>query len=287
MSKVFKAASSIGSVALILSGTAMAGAPFSFDQWTVNNGTIATSTTECGSGFTCGSAITGLGFYQRQVTRDSDSASFFQTIVTDETATANSSAELDLLSFADENFVRTGNVEGLADKQRIFDSAGGTDFAISSILDSGWAGYGIALTQNLATSAGDFRTDFFYEQVGPSTALTSKKMKISSNLIISGPDYQDFVLIDLQGDAVGSSGNVNLTGATGGTVEWTAGDNIKAIWVGQDMTSTISQKFGFTSYDNMTSVQTTAKFSLTSVDAVNWDTAVWGTNSLETDGTGF
>ncbi len=300
MSKLYKAASSAGAVALVLSGSVMAAAP-AFDAWTVSTGTITGNTQ---AGFTYGSALSDKGFFQRQVTETATGQVFFQTIITENNATAATVPALDALLYADESFVRTGNVNGIADKQRISDVDGTKTFNTSATLNSGWAGDKLTLTQRLKDTADNFQTDFIFSQKGPSTAPTAKGVKITAYIPIAGADKQDFVLVDLQGDYANVVSNVaagkstvtvpvsqvmtwaNDTSAnTIGTAGGTEGDRIKAIWVGQDMTTAVGQVFGLTSYDNITSVANDyiSTFSLTGTAAVSWDTAVWG--NLTTSGT--
>lgn len=66
----------------------MAAAP-AFDQWTVIGGTIAATT--CQAGYSCGSAITDIGYFQRMVPEETSGTAFFQTIITDFGSTYNAS----------------------------------------------------------------------------------------------------------------------------------------------------------------------------------------------------
>jgi hypothetical protein len=60
----------------------------SFDQWSVTSGTISAT---CPTGYTCGTAVTGDGFFQRQIVdTTSGGKTYFQTIITDTGATATS-----------------------------------------------------------------------------------------------------------------------------------------------------------------------------------------------------
>ena len=311
MSKAFKAASSLGAVALVLSGAAMAAAPFAggnngFDQWSVSSGTVsitdldtvAPGVQNCPAGWTCSPAVTGDGFYQRQVD-DGAGNSYFQTIITDKGETGAPGG----LSFSDESFVKTGNVGGLADKSSITDvSAGGgltETFNTSTELNTGWAapvgGDEVKIYQGIIadTAAEDFRTDFWLAQLGVSGA-NGKLMRITSKVDIefTSGAVQDFVLVDRNGTDYVAAASVS---AGGDSVDWANGDNVKAIWVGQDMAAVVgvNQQFGYTSYENIDSTSTTGfqfadEFSLTSSAATNWNpadpAAGWG--SLATDGTG-
>ena len=308
MSKAFKAASSLGAVALVLSGAAMAAAPFSggnngFDQWSVSSGTVTVdlgSGATCPSGWTCSPAVSGDGFFQRQVD-DGSGNSYFQTIITDKGVSGSPGG----LSFSDESFVKTGNTGGLADKSSITDtSISGTlteTFSASTELNTGWAaptgGDEVKIYQAIVADEGageDFRTDFWLAQLATNNVATSKLMRITSNVDIelATGAVQDFVLVDRIGSAYVNAGSVS---AGGDSIDWGAGDNVKAIWVGQDMSAVlgVNQMFGYTSYENVSGTSTTGtqftdEFSLTSSAAVNWDTnnppVGWG--SLATNGTG-
>lgn len=304
MSKPYKAASSAGAVALVLSGSVLAAAP-AFDSWTVNNGTIAGAA--CGSGalagFSCGTAMTDLGFYQRMVTETSTGQQYFQTIITENNATAANATALDALVFADESFVRTGNVSGIADKQRISQVSSTTTFKASTTLSSGWAGESLKLTQGLKDTFDNFQTDFIFRQEGNAAqnTVTATGMKITAYVPIQGSDKQDFVLVDLSGDyariasnvAAGKSTVTIPASPTNLVMSWTndtvkggsasaplgvIGDRIQAVWIGQDLSTIVGQTFGFTSYDNKTTAANDfiSTFSLTNMAAVAWDTGVWG-----------
>ncbi|MFC1748338.1 hypothetical protein ACFL2V_05980, partial [Pseudomonadota bacterium] len=250
MSKGYKAASSIGAAALVLSGAAIAVVDqTAMDDWSVTNGTISANCAFDG-GTGCGGELVDKGFYQRMI--QDGGVTYFQTIITEDNATA-SSGNLDSLLFSDESFVRTGNVSGILDKQRISESVLNngststyTDFRASTQLGAGWAGDSLTLTQYLYDEQDDFQTDFIFKQEGPSGTPNAKGMKITAYVPIENGDDQDFVLVDLQGDYVTAAvSDVNLVGDNNpGTMSWTndtsdgdntgsVGDRIQAIWVGQ------------------------------------------------------
>jgi hypothetical protein len=303
MSNSYKAASSLGAAALVLSGAAMAAAPTAFDAWTVTGGDI---TSACPANFTCTTAVTGDGFFQRQIT-DTDGNDFFQTIITDSGVTGSPGG----LSFSDESFVQTGNVGGLADKSSINDTT--TTGTLTEVFDAqttlltGWAStngtddevmiyQGISAVDT-AASAEDFRTDFWLDQTG-ALGSVGKLMRITSAVDIqedpTNPQVQDFVLVDRSGNQVDAvDGGVDINGDATDDLTWIAGDNIKAIWVGQDMSliSGVGQEFGYTAYENITDGTSVNDFSLaggSSSAPIDWNTAAaptgWG--SLATDGTG-
>ncbi|ALP52143.1 hypothetical protein Tel_02725 [Candidatus Tenderia electrophaga] len=302
MNKAYKAASSMGAAALVLSGAAMAAAPADgFDQWTASSGAIAS---DCPAGFTCSGEVTGDGFFQRQISDGTND--YFQTIITD----AGVSGTAGNMSFSDESFVRTGNVGGLADKSSITDStttgALVETFDTATTLLTGWAStngtddevmiyQGISAVDDGATAGGeDFRTDFWLDQTG-TLGSVGKIMRITSGVDIqeqttsTAAQVQDFVLVDRSGSEVGVGG-VDIDGDASDDLTWLAGENVKAIWIGQDMSliEGVGQEFGFTSYTNVTTSNAVSDFSLVDSTAIDWDTtappAGWG--SLATDGTG-
>lgn len=128
---------SLCSVAVVLAcsqSVAMAAAPFSdgnngFDQWSVSSGTITISDIDatCPTGWTCSPAVTGHGFYQRQVD-DGSGNSYFQTIVTergsnsyvDDACYAPLNPDPTVLSFSEESFIRTsGSIEDLTQQTTV------------------------------------------------------------------------------------------------------------------------------------------------------------------------
>lgn len=306
MSKAFKTASSLGAAALVLSGAAMAAAPMAdgFDKWDVTGGTITPTTAggvgdNCPATWTCSAAVTGDGFYQRQIS-DGSGNDYFQTIITDKGVSGSPGA----LTFSDESYVKTGNVGGLADKSQILESTttGGVteDFIASTELATGWAnGTGdpaddvtriyqrISAVNGTTTTGGeDFYSDFWLDQVG-NQGSTGRHMRIAGSVDIVEQDgataasVQDFVLVDLTGTGFVAAGGTADLGADG-SITWVAGDNIKAIWVGQDMSNVagVAQEFGFTSYEDLTGttglINTFALTGSSSAAPVGWDTAVWG-----------
>lgn len=293
MSKAFKAASSVGAVALVLSGAAMAAPPIAFDQWSATTGDITIDLgagATCPVGWTCSNPITGDGFFQRQISDGTND--YFQTIITDKQETCAPGG----CTFSDESYVQSGNTSGLADKSQIADSTTtGTlteDFDANTTLLTGWADNGngdeVLIYQGLSaidTAAEDFRTDFWLQQLGASGA-NGKLMRISSAVDIeeSSTSYQDFVLVDRSGTQFVNPGDSVDLGADG-TLSWLAGENVKAVWVGQDMSNVtdVFQEFGFTSYENVTTPGFVDTFSLSagsSAAPVDWDTTAppvgWG-----------
>lgn len=256
MSKSYKAVGSVGAIALVLSGAAMAViTDAEMDQWSVTNGTISA---ECPATFTTCDPVNALkdkGFFQRMVTKmdAGEEVTFFQTIITEDNADAGKES-LDTLVFSDESFVRTGNVGGIKDKQRIAQTvangttttAGSTLFKAKVGITTGYFGDNsevstgdqLMLKQTLIDDFDNFQTDFTFKQLGTASNTIGKAMRITAYVPIEQGDDQDFVLVSLQGDfttgdyegtggapgtTLGSDGDVVLTGPNNpGTMEWTA-----------------------------------------------------------------
>jgi hypothetical protein len=318
MKSSYKVAYSAGAVALILAGVAHSEPTKNvLDNWTVNNG-IITAGCDAGSFTSCGAALVENGFFSRQVVDQSTGKQYFQTIITMPGATALTPADRDKLAFSDENLVSFGGTNGIIDKQRLYQAdvlpvPGTFDtheviFKTDTIVGTGWATDFVDLTQSIsdptATGGDGFQTNFLYKQVGyadePNGRVpTGKGMKITSYIPVIAADRQDFVLVNKQGDFNTANGSVSLPGPTGGTVNWsgdstpgantgTRGDQIQALWVGQQL-AVAGTQFGFTSYSNIAPSAIPADagkigvFSLTDTAAVNWDQSIWG--DLNTVGT--
>jgi hypothetical protein len=323
MSKAFKAASSVGAVMVVLaSGAAYAAAP-GFNDWEVNGGTVTTNGgATCYAGYSCGKAITGDGFFQRQVTDTATGDDYFQTIITDKTATG--SAGDAGITFSDESFVAMGNSNGIKDRSYIYDSRNTQDsggvtveekFYAMTELNTGWAApdasgdqtkiWQAVIADNVQANRDDFRTDFWFDQRASGTTVNSRVMRISEYVDIEKTtlSYQDFVLVDKVGTTYVNAGSVMDFKTSAGTTDhviWEAGDNIKAVWVGQDLhdMADVYQEFGFTSYENLNDVDSPAKliegFSLSPAAASapqGWDDQAvtsggWGSYLGSQDGTG-
>jgi hypothetical protein len=115
-----------------LTGTGGGGPPIDLGSWTVDNGVI--SVDACLAGLTCGEALTGAGFYQRQVI-DSLGNTYFQTIITEGGATgdpkvapiytpsgSSGSFNIGALGYANETFVSPGR-SGLSNKTQFLGTA--------------------------------------------------------------------------------------------------------------------------------------------------------------------
>lgn len=327
MSRVVKAVTSVGSAALLLSGAAMA-APPAFSEWTVSSGNISSTAsggtgTNCPTGYTCGPALTGAGFYQRQVSDGTNI--YFQTIITETYESVSTTGTIDDLAFYDESFVLAkfgaGSANGIADKQHILQNSA-TEFARTGVpnsytdsflmetnINAGWAGDNMNIKQVLVDTANQgFRTDFFFNSQNL-TAVTNNQpdnmwMKISAKVGLTGTnlngEVQDFVMAEARGSFVPSNGTIDASAFSGwkskadpnttlNTISYSAGGDVGGVWVGQNMPS-IGQNFSFESYEDLSTAQDDGMFKfgldITAVSAAEaWDTTLLG--SVAADGTGY
>ncbi len=276
MRRAIKFALTIGSAALIISGAATAGPPTPYDQWSAVGGdirdTAGTGPLTCPTGFTCGSGVVGDGFLQRTIT-DATGNQYFQTIITDTGVSGAPGA----LAFSDESYVRSGSaVGGIAGKQRVTDAA--SELSTTNELNMGWAQtVGAAapqldLQQSVAESATGFSSGFRFRQEGDGRIAMDLNQSV---LLLDNPgtaddDKQVFALRQIEAAASGSATLPNSA-----SMSWTAGQTIKAIWVGQTMPST-AQVFGFQSHENVDTSSIASYFSLSETGPWNW-APVFGT----------
>lgn len=156
--KAVTAMSSAGSLALILSGTAMAAPPTTFDNWSVGStsaGIVTANTGICatGSGFTCTTVADGAGFLQQEVVSNAvGGPRYVRTLIAEGFVTA--AGNFANLTFASEDFVQLGGAQGLASKMTIREgtvSPTGTGagsvtsgFSSSAQILTGWATNSVA-----------------------------------------------------------------------------------------------------------------------------------------------
>ena len=282
MRRAIKFALTMGSAALIVSGAATAGPPTPYDQWTAVGGDIrasnGTDPLSCPTGFSCGSGVVGDGFLQRALTDDTTGVQYFQTIITDTGATGSPGD----LPFSDESYVRSAlggssTVGGIAGKQRVNDAA--SELFTTSELNMGWAqDVGAAapqldLQQSVSESSTGFSSGFNFRLESDSSVQIDidQEVLLLDNTGLSDNDKQVFALRQLGAPSAGSASLPN-----GATFDWTTDENIKAIWVGQDMPST-AQVFGFQSYSSVDDLSSLAShFSLSETGPWDW-APVFGT----------
>ena len=267
----------MGSAMLISSSVAMAAAPTSFGQYTATGGVITpTGTGGCPSGFTCGAAITGDGFLQRQITDGTNT--YFQTIILDKqsdipTNTGTGLADLSSATFADESFVQQGGGTGIADSNHVFSPS-----ATSGPDQSNFTSDAKILVGSQFKGASDNLIDVTQAINDPSTltnvsfnlqdASTNNTQPIitidSTVYLVPGgttPGVTDprqrFYLKQLQASTASSLPDLaTATPAgtlTGSQVSYAANDIIQVLWLGQTVQTdntdpSVIQPFGYESF---------------------------------------
>lgn len=250
MRRANKVLLTMGSAMLISSGAALAGPPggIAYNGFTASGGTISAA---CPAAATsCGTAITGDGFFQRSLVIGG--VTYYQTIVLPTGADVASAADISDLAFADENFVQQGGGTGIADSQHLF--AAGTvsnpgDFTADTFINSGWAqgaGDVISLSQVVDDGANGFNVGFAL--TGDGTNTTS--LTVTQEVSLGGSDRQSFDLRQVTATDAGDTSGFPLP--NGDTISWVSGDIIQAVWMGQAVTASDQQLSGFQGYTNIT-----------------------------------
>ncbi|MEQ6341137.1 MAG: hypothetical protein M3A44_05645 [Gammaproteobacteria bacterium] len=268
MRNVLKALSSAGSLALVLSGTAMAAPPAGgFDNWSVNaTGVVSATTGICAIvGTTCATVVDGAGFLQQEVTM-SDGTRYVRTMIAEGFATAGGS--LANLTFASEDFVKMGGAaQGLASKMNIKEGVLSATGTAANLIDTGFGagatiltGWGtnnvlnsaeavltLGLSDRGAGAAGvaggdEFLTSFSVttNTVAAGGTNVTSALAVDQTIFVGGTtnltDKQRFVtMVD-----VATTAQTNFKFATNttdpATITYAVGDKIQVVWAGQDVT---------------------------------------------------
>lgn len=283
-----------------------------FDNWSANAGTITAGTSPgdyCASvGVSCTELVSGDGFLQQQVVDGTET--YIQTIITDSGVTGAAAA----LPYSDESFIRQGATSGVMSQQRSTETTTGFDFSNTVSLYTGWAAaispsanVNINQTftdQGVVAITGDGLFNSFVMNINQdgSGTVTGKQTSLRQDLgmgdgiSLNDTDSQSFVLEQISGDLNTSTGSIALgvssSGTGGGTVNWSAGDDVLVAWLGQqvDISEAGSapnlSKFGFESVNNQTTASKATTFSTSQVDATGapfaWDAAFGATPTLTT-----
>ncbi|MDH5257188.1 MAG: hypothetical protein OEX07_04250 [Gammaproteobacteria bacterium] len=323
MSKGFQLATLAGALTIALSGNVSA---LDFGGWDVKkDGNIdITNAGVCvDAAYTCSVVASGAGFKQVSVSNaldPSDNVSYIMTIVTDQNAGDATGVQRGDLGFSDVSFVKMkltlggasdAGESGITASQIIKDTGTGTTFSSTTDINTGWAATAdanVRIAQNLFEDGGtpgafagdDFKSGFTYASNNDATSgvATGFEIKIDQTAGLasgtqtdpSANDVQVFALREKSGDMLTSAKatpGIDLTDnniADG--VTWVAGNDIKAIWIGQQInlgTSTdllagsLGSSFGYLSFDNLSNdapAQTAFGFgSKNSTSAWVWDDA--------------
>ncbi len=257
-----------------------------FDNWTVASGNVSVS---CPAGFTCETLTTGDGFAQVQWVETATGDTFIQTIITDTGAGEVGGTASSGLPYSDESFIMLGGSNGISSRQHYLQddtATTGTIFENTTALNTGWAqtdpsSPDMDVTQTLTVDAtpavtGDEFTNAFemhliHDAGGTTTGsnITISQDSGLGNGVDTSTDVQKFQLVHLQGSYVATGSSITLdasTTASGGTVNWDAGDDIMIRWIGQeiDLGAQGTAVFGFEGITNNTSTDEASTFSTTS-----------------------
>jgi hypothetical protein len=301
----------MGSAMLISSSVAMAAAPTAFGQYTATAGVITpTGTGGCPTGFTCGAAITGDGFLQRQITDGTNT--YFQTIILDKQSNVPLSgglADLSNATFADESFVQQGGGTGIADSNHVYNpsnlaAADKSNFTSNATILVGSQFKGATdnlIDVNQTINDPTTLTNVAFSLQDASTDNTQPVITIDSTVYLTAggtgtpaatDPRQRFYLKQLKASA---SGNLADLGA-GATVDptsasvplaYAANDIIQVLWLGQTVQTdntdpTVIQPFGLQSFSVNPNGTTTTALTPTAVQQFSSQTAV-GSNPTTAD----
>ena len=276
MRKGLTITSMAGAVAMAMSGAAFAAGPTTNIQFgnTTTDASGNVSASYCATAnISCQVVATGTGFAQIQVTDNTLATpeTYIHTVVDDSTQ-----------GFLDETFVRvvisnggtsTTNENGLLGQQTITQDG----FGSTTNVNTGWANVAtndptITIVQTLADAGtaqtGDEFDGFFgYKAVTDANGQrTSYAMDISQNAGLYQASTGNGVNGDVQSFALrersGAFNGTTATAGNGAAITWSATDDVKAIWLGQDVAlpetgqtnraDMARSYFGFVSYENVT-----------------------------------
>jgi len=298
-------------------------------------GTVGTPgyCSDAASAFSCSVVASGPGFLQLQVGVKADKTTpglksgeyFIQTIVTDQNADGVSGT----LGFQDVSFIKMSlslggqqNVtqNGIYGEQSIIENKTGLPnnatekFESSTTVASGWGNItgtpSVIITQGIKNEGGDtttqsddFVSGFDYKAtVDQATGIRNGlSMDISQTAGLAAPkgtkgDIQAFALRERQGTFNPAASTAGLKVDPNATVTWAAKDDIKAIWIGQNVdlstnlggaaggsvgSVALGSSFGYLSFENLSAPAASANrltagfgFDKTNADkAWQWDAA--------------
>ena len=297
----------MGSAMLISSSVALAAPPISYGQYSATAGAITPSA--CPTGFSCGAAITGDGFLQRQVTETSSGNVYFQTIILDKGSTIADGTNLGTATFADESFVQQGGGTGIADSSHVYSPAAVGAADQSNFTSNAQILVGtqfkdptdnlIQVNQTINDPTTLTNVDFQLEDA--STDNTQPVITIDSTVYLtpggSGTPAatdprQRFYLKQLKATAGGNLADLG-TGATvtpdttAVPLGYAANDIIQVLWLGQTVATdntdpSIVQPFGVQSFSVNPNGTTTTATTPTAVQQLSSQSAV-GSNPTVAD----
>jgi hypothetical protein len=239
---------------LLASGVAYAGAPVSFGQFSVTNGVITDTSTECtGLGWTCTSLdATGAGILMQQVTDPNTGLSFLRTITTEADANGNSaSIGFFVESQVYANGINSNNIallqgindNGMVQRAEIYEGAFRSDGTLTDPT-SGGAGGEMLLSQTI-TGAGQT-----FQQQGVNSNVRQRIDQAQG----TNPGRFSYAVVAGNGQGLYEpTAAGQLGGTTMPALAYNAGDALAVVWIGADQPGTgaaANRQFGFQEFRN-------------------------------------
>lgn len=283
---------------LFVSSAALAGAailhdgPLAFDQYSVTNGVVTDTSTECSTTWTCVTLdATSPGMFMQQVTDPGTGVSFIRTITVEENANGTPASGLAFWQET-ETFASGVNTNNVALSQGIVD--GGMDFRIK-LFEAAFKPDGDI---TIPTSGGNGADMYMNQQVASQTFQQdgvngNARQRIDQNLGVAAVGRFTYASID------GAAFMPTTGGTLGGTImpalAYASTDGLSVVWIGADMpgnAAASARQFGYQKYTNWGSVAVTnpgtnaaagtstymalgSAASFTDNGSWDWDAALW------------
>lgn len=265
--KVITTMGSASSLALILSGAAMAAPPTGFNtlgQWNVDTAGVVTAT--CPTGFTCATVANGSGFLQQEVTSNTAGGPRYVRTLIGEGFASTATTDITRLTFASEDYIQLGGAGGLASAMTIKEGTPPTTgmataaadvttgFSSSAQILAGAsmvanaankseASLGLALydTGAAATAGGDEFLTSFSVTADTTTAgvNVTNALGIDQIAYVGGTaataDRQRFVTLVENAVTAQTAFKFAANTTNPATLAWAIGDKIQVVWAGQSI----------------------------------------------------
>ncbi len=251
---------------LLVSGAALAGSafaqngPLSFNQFSVTNGTITDTSTECNvGGWTCVSLdATSAGMLMQQVTDPGTGVAFIRTITVEDGANGTPAAGLTFWQEA-ETRANGGTTNNIALNQGVVD--GGMDFRVKlfegsfrsdgdiTIPTSGGGGAEMYMNQTIGTAGQTFQQD---------GVNGNARQRIDQ---VMGTNPGKFTYASIDGAAFMPTAGGTLGGTVMPALAFAASDGISAVWIGADQPGNYAaslRQFGYQQFRNWGAIAVTA-----------------------------
>jgi len=249
---------------LFVTGAALAGAainhnaPLAFDQYSVANGVVTDTSTECATTWTCVTLdATSAGMFMQQVTDPGSGVAFIRTITVDETATGTPASGLDFWQETQNlaNGVNTNNVavaqgvvnSGMDFRVKIFEASFRSDGDIS-IPTSGGGGAEMYINQQIGSASQTFQQD----------GVNGNARQRIDTAIGTNPGKFSYASID--GTSFMPTGGGTLGGTVMPALAFASTDGISVVWLAADMpgnNAATARQFGYQQFSNWGTVAVT------------------------------